>query len=56
MILFTVLVIVALLFIIGSVIGLIASGAAFLIVFGDVIVCILLIALIIRHIVKKHRK
>ena len=56
MILFTVLALMALLFIIGGAVAILASGAAFIVVFGDVIVCVAILYLLIKHIVKKDKK
>lgn len=53
MILFTVLLLIALFLIIFTVGAVAVGGAAFIIVFGDVIICIAIIAWIIKRIIKK---
>lgn len=55
MILFTALTLAALIFTIIAIILLITGGAAFTVVFGDLIVCVLLIALLIRFVFKKEK-
>lgn len=55
MILFTILTLMALI-LIGVVIAAVASaGAAFILVFADVIVCIAFIILILRFLIKRRR-
>lgn len=53
MILFTILFIILVVLAILTVLGVAALGAAGIVVFGDVIVCVVIIALIIRHFIKK---
>lgn len=55
MILFTILFIILVVLAILTVLGVAALGAAGIIVFGDVIVCVVIIALIIRHFIKKRQ-
>ena len=55
MILFTILLVVLLLFGIFAVFAIIAGGGAFILVFGDVIICIGLIILIIKHFMKRKK-
>lgn len=56
MILFTVLLVMLLLLAAFAVILLSVGGTAFVIVFGDVIVCIALIVWLIRFLVKKKKE
>lgn len=53
MILFTILALVALFLIIFTVVAVSIGGAAFIIIFGDIIVCIAIIVWIIKKILKK---
>lgn len=53
MILFTILFIILVILAILTVLGVAALGVAGIVVFGDVIVCVVIIALIIRHFIKK---
>lgn len=55
MILFTILFIILAVLAILTVLGVAALGAAGIVVFGDVIVCVVIIALIIRHSIKKRQ-
>lgn len=55
MILFTILLGVFILLMVITVVAFIAGGAAFVIVFGDVIVCILLIGWILKHLIKRKK-
>lgn len=52
MILFTFLIALLVIAIITIVFGFVA-GAGFIVMFGDVIICALIIALIVRHFIKK---
>ena len=54
MILFIILAIMAVIALIGAVITLVIGGASFLLVFGDVIVCVMLIAFIVRCLIRKR--
>lgn len=56
MILFTILFIILVVLAILTVLGVAALGAAGIVVFGDVIVCVVIIALIIRHFIKKRQQ
>lgn len=56
MILFTVLTILAALIGVIALIALIGGGAAFIVVFGDLIVCVAIITLLIRWIIKRKKK
>lgn len=53
MILFTVLLLALLLFMVCAIIVIGTGGIAFILVFGDVIICIWLIVIIIKHLRKK---
>lgn len=55
MILFTILLATLIILAIVTVLGLGIAGAGVMMVFGDVIVCMLLIALIIKHFIKKRK-
>ena len=48
MILFIILSIIALIALVGAVITLVLGGASFLLVFGDLIVCVMLVAFIVK--------
>lgn len=56
MILFTILAIMCIIAMVIGVIVLATGGAAFIIVFGDVIVCLIFIGLIIKGLFKRKRK
>lgn len=56
MILLTFLLAIIILIIVTVIIGLGITGIAGIIVFGDVIVCIGLIVLLIKHLIKKFKK
>ena len=55
MILFTILLLTLILLTIITVIALSVGGAAFIVIFGDVIVCIVLIALLMRFLAKRKK-
>lgn len=55
MILFTILFIILAVLAILTVLGVAALGAAGIVVFGDAIVCVVIIALIIKHFIKKRK-
>lgn len=55
MILFIVLAIIALIVGAIAVVTLVVGGAAFVVVFGDLIVCAIFIALIVRWLIKKRK-
>lgn len=55
MILTTLILITALIAIAIATVFVAAGGAAFLIVFGDVIVCAFIIFMIIKHLIKKNK-
>ena len=55
MILFLVLVLTLLILVVVSAVILTIGGSAFLLIFGDVIVCISIIVCIIRHFIKKKK-
>ena len=55
MILFCILMIIALILAIITIAAVSVGGAAFIIVFGDVIVCIALIILLIRFLAKRKK-
>lgn len=55
MILFTILFIILVVLAILTVLGVAALGAAGIVVFGDVIVCVVTIVLIIKHFIKKRK-
>ena len=55
MILFTILTVTALILAAVTVIAVAFGGAVMTIIFSDVIVCIVLIALLIRHLIKKKK-
>ena len=56
MILFTILLVTLIVLAIVTVLGLGIAGAGIIVVFGDVIVCVLLIALIIKHFINKKKR
>ena len=56
MILLTILLITAILLTILTVVTISTVGAIGIVVFGDVIVCIVLIALLVRYLVKRRKK
>lgn len=56
MILFITLLIMALILTIFAIFAVSVGGAAFIIVFGDVIVCIVLIVWLLKHLSKKNKK
>lgn len=53
MILFTLLMIALVVFAIITIITILIGGVGFIVIFGDLIICILLIAWIIKHFLKK---
>lgn len=55
MILFTILLLTLLLFAVCAIIAIGAGGIACVLVFGDVIICIGLIVIIIKHLLKKKK-
>lgn len=55
MILFTILLLTMLILAIVTVIAVALGGAGFIIIFGDVIVCIVLIALLIKYLSKRKK-
>ena len=56
MILFTILFVALLLTVIFAILGIVVSGGADIILFGDIIVCVLIIGLIIKKLFKKKKK
>ena len=56
MILFTILFVALLLTVIFAILGIVVSGGAGIILFGDIIVCVLIIGLIIKKLFKKKKK
>lgn len=56
MILFTILAIIAVIITVIALVALIAGGAAFIVVFGDLIVCVALIILLMRWLFNRKRK
>lgn len=56
MILFTILTIMMLIVAAVAILAIGIGGGVFVVVFGDLIVCVALIALIIRHKVRRRRK
>lgn len=56
MILFTVLLLMLLLFSICAIFVIGIGGMAFILIFGDVIICIGLIIIVIKHIIKQTKK
>ena len=56
MILFITLTIVLLLLAISAIIAVAVGGVAFILVFGDVIVCVMIIVFIVKHLTKKRKK
>ena len=55
MILFTILFIILVILAILTVLGVAALGVAGIVVFGDVIACVVIITLVIRHFIKKRQ-
>ncbi len=55
MILFTILCVIALMLLITSVFLLSVGGTAFIIVFGDLIICVVFVVLILKAMLKKKR-
>lgn len=53
MILFTLLMVILFILAIVTIVFGFIVGAGFIVMFGDVIICVLIIALIIRHFIKK---
>ena len=53
MILFTLLMIALVVFAVITIITILIGGVGFIVIFGDLIICILLIAWIIKHFLKK---
>lgn len=53
MILFTILLIIALILVTITTLAIAVGGSAFVIIFGDVIVCIVLIAWIMKKLIKR---
>jgi hypothetical protein len=56
MILFTILLLTLLILTTITVVAISLGGAAFIVVFGDVIVCIVFIALLIKFLTKRKRR
>ena len=56
MIIFTILAIMAVMSIISAVLILSVGGAAFIIIFGDVIVCVAIIIWILKRLFKRKKK
>lgn len=56
MILFTGLLIMAVIFGLIALVTLIGGGAAFIVVFGDIIVCVAIIVLLIKWIIGRKKK
>ncbi len=56
MILFTILLVTLLILLAATVIGIGCIGSVGIIIFGDVIVCIVLIGYILKHLLKKKGK
>ena len=56
MILFTILAVILIILVIATILIVGAVGAGGIIIFGDVIVCIVFIALILKAIIKKKRR
>lgn len=56
MILFTILTIIAAIVAMIALFSVIAGGAAFFVIFGDLIVCVAIIVLIIRFLFKRKNK
>ena len=56
MILAMILIIIALLLLVISISAIIAGGVGFIIVFGDVIVCVFIIAWIVKKLIKRRRR
>lgn len=55
MILLAILILMLLFLVIFAVFAISVGGAAFIIIFGDIIVCIALIVLFIRHLINKKK-
>lgn len=55
MILFTILLLALLLFTVGAIIAIGTGGIAFILVFGDMLICIWLIIIVIKCLTKKKR-
>ena len=56
MILFTILLVALLVMAVVAILGVMVTGGATIFLFGDVIVCVLLIAWIVKKIIKKKKK
>lgn len=56
MLLFTILLIILAMFLIASVLTIIIGGAGFIMIFGDVLICVLLIVFIVKLIKKLKKK
>ena len=56
MILFSILILTLLILTVITVVAISLGGAAFIVVFGDVIVCIALIALLIKFLMKRKKR
>ena len=54
MITFTILLLVALVLLAIAIIGLVTGGVAFFVVFGDLVVCVFIIVLILRWLIKRR--
>ena len=55
MILFTLLAMIIGMFVVGALIAILSGGFAVAVVFGDVIVCMVLVALLVKWFVKKKK-
>lgn len=53
MITFTVLLLIALILLAIAIIGFVTGGVAFFVVFGDLIVCVFIIVMILRWLIKR---
>lgn len=53
MITFTILLLIALILLAIAIIGLVTGGVAFFVVFGDLIVCVFIIIMILRWLIKR---
>lgn len=56
MILFAILTIILLILAVVAIVAISIGGAAFIVIFGDLIVCIAIIVLIIRFLIKRRNK
>lgn len=55
MVLFTILALILLILVVITIVAVAIGGAGFIIIFGDVIVCIVLIALLIKLLAKRKK-